>query len=84
MRNRDVRAVEYRRLATAALAMADASALAHVREKHEHAAATWAALAELDERPSNQEPGRVENVGSSSAPLYLTAAEISADLATAE
>ena len=52
MRNRDVRAAEYRRLATVAQGLADGSALAHVREKHEHAAATWTALAELDERPS--------------------------------
>lgn len=85
MRNRDVRAVEYRRLATAAQALADASPLAHVREKHETAANTWAALAELDERPSNLEPGRISPVGSApAADVYLTAAERSDDLASAE
>ena len=85
MRNRDVRAVEYRRLATAAQALADASPLDHVREKHERAASTWAALAELDERPSNLDAGRVDTIGSApAAAIYLTAAELSADLASAE
>ncbi|MBW8813000.1 MAG: hypothetical protein JF588_06200 [Caulobacterales bacterium] len=51
LRKRDARAVEYRRLAIAADALAAASLLAHVREKHEHAAARWIALAVLDEQP---------------------------------
>jgi hypothetical protein len=49
MRDRQLRAAEYRELASAARALADASPLAHVREKHEEAAARWTALAALDE-----------------------------------
>ena len=51
-----VRAAEYRRLAIAAGALAEASPLAHVREKHEEAAARWTALALLDERPPQPAP----------------------------
>ncbi|HUO23078.1 MAG TPA: hypothetical protein VMU59_11235 [Caulobacteraceae bacterium] len=47
---KEIRAVEYRRLAAAAGALAEASPLANVREKHELAAAQWTALAVLDER----------------------------------
>jgi hypothetical protein len=50
MRTRQDRANEYRRLATAATAQATESLLAHVREKHEAAAARWTALAMLDEQ----------------------------------
>jgi hypothetical protein len=46
---RRLRALEYRRLAAAAEAMAEASPLANIREKHERACATWTALALLDE-----------------------------------
>lgn len=52
MRTKHDRAAEYRRLATAAEALADASTLDHVREKHLQAAATWTSLALMDERPS--------------------------------
>jgi hypothetical protein len=51
-RTRQGRAAEYRRLAAAADVLAEASTLAHVRQKHQQAATTWAALAELDERPA--------------------------------
>jgi hypothetical protein len=50
---RDVRAAEYRRLATAAGALAEATPLPHVREKHETAAARWTELAILDEQPTS-------------------------------
>jgi hypothetical protein len=49
---REVRAAEYRRLASEANALGAASPLAHVREKHEKAAETWTALAEREERPT--------------------------------
>jgi hypothetical protein len=52
-RNRAVRAAEYRRLAVAASTLAEASVLGRVREKHEFAAASWLALAALDERESD-------------------------------
>lgn len=67
MRNRDVRAADYRRLASAAQILADGSALAHVREKHERAAATWAALAEQDERPRNLQPAPAPDDGLAAA-----------------
>lgn len=56
MRKREVRAAEYRQLATAALDLAEASVLTHVREKHQKAAARWTALAILDERPVQSPP----------------------------
>lgn len=40
----------YRRLALEAATLAEASGLDHVREKHETAAAQWAALADTEER----------------------------------
>ncbi|HEY3800456.1 MAG TPA: hypothetical protein VGL58_19055 [Caulobacteraceae bacterium] len=46
---RQARAAEYRDLALAATALAEASGLDHVREKHERAAARWSELAALDE-----------------------------------
>jgi cell division protein FtsL len=49
MLQRQVRAAEYRRLSIQASALAESSTLEKVREKHELAAATWAALAALDE-----------------------------------
>lgn len=52
LRRRQARAIEYRRLAIAAGVLAEASLLAHVRGKHEEAAARWTALAILDERPT--------------------------------
>jgi len=50
MRKSHVKAAEYRRLAEAADALAAASSLEHVREKHAQAAAKWNELAGLDER----------------------------------
>ena len=47
----ELRAVDYRDKARNAAALADASVLAHVREKHELAAATWTGLADFEERP---------------------------------
>lgn len=50
MRDRNVRAAEYRRLATVADELAQSSPLAHVREKHTRAAASWTALAMRSEQ----------------------------------
>jgi len=49
MLQRQVRALEYRRLSLQASALAASSTLENVREKHEVAATRWAALAALDE-----------------------------------
>ena len=59
MRTRQVRAAEYRSLAIAAGALAEASLLGHVRDKHERAAARWTTLAELDERPVEPAPAKL-------------------------
>ena len=48
---RQARAAQYRLLAGAQLALMHSSELAHVRDKHELAAARWGALAEVDELP---------------------------------
>lgn len=47
---RQVKAAEYRDRASDASALAMSSQLAHVREKHETAAARWIQLAALNER----------------------------------
>lgn len=47
---RQVKAAEYRDRASDASALASASVLDHVREKHETAAARWIQLAALNER----------------------------------
>ena len=47
-----IRAAEYRRLATESLVLAEASVLDHVREKHELASIRWTDLAALDEARS--------------------------------
>lgn len=47
---RQVKAAEYRDRASDASALASSSLLAHVREKHETAAARWIQLAALNER----------------------------------
>lgn len=49
--NKQVSAAEYRRLALEASALAAASQLERVREKHELAAERWGILAEADELP---------------------------------
>jgi hypothetical protein len=46
----DVRAEDYRDKARNAAALADASVLAHVREKHMLAAAVWTGLADAEGR----------------------------------
>lgn len=48
---RQARAAEYRALAIAAGVLAETSLLAHVREKHQRAAARWTDLALLNEQP---------------------------------
>ena len=48
---RQSRAAEYRELAEKSAALAAASPLDHVREKHETAALRWSVLAAADERP---------------------------------
>jgi hypothetical protein len=48
---RQNRAVQYRDLAEKSAALAAASPLDHVREKHEMAALRWAVLAAMDESP---------------------------------
>lgn len=50
VRKRLERAAEYRGRAMAATALAEASPLDNVRERHEAAAARWLDLAEMDER----------------------------------
>jgi hypothetical protein len=45
-----IRAADYRDKARNAAVLAGASVLAHVREKHERAAAVWSGLADLEER----------------------------------
>jgi hypothetical protein len=45
-----IRAADYRDKAHNASVLAGASALAHVREKHERAAAVWTGLADMEER----------------------------------
>ena len=52
MLKREIRAADYRDKAQNASLLAEASVLAHVREKHERAAAVWSGLAEMEERPS--------------------------------
>jgi len=47
---RKIRAEDYRDKARNASVLAGASALAHVREKHERAAAVWSGLADMEER----------------------------------
>jgi hypothetical protein len=55
-----IRADEYRRLAGEASALAQASGLDNVRDKHELAAAQWTALAEQMEyaTPARRSPSR--------------------------
>lgn len=48
---RQNRAAEYRELAQKSAALAAASPLDHVREKHEMAAIRWSLLANMDESP---------------------------------
>jgi hypothetical protein len=50
---KQVKAAEYRRFAAQATALAAASPLDHVREKHQLAADRWGALAALEEAPSD-------------------------------
>ena len=50
MHKKRIKAEEYRRLACDASALARASELDNVREKHELAAAQWTSLAEHEER----------------------------------
>ena len=50
MHKKQIKAEEYRRLACDASALARASELDNVREKHELAAAQWTSLAEHEER----------------------------------
>ncbi|HEX4179346.1 MAG TPA: hypothetical protein VHY32_01005 [Caulobacteraceae bacterium] len=51
LQRRQARAMEYRGRAIEASALAQASNLDNVREKHVRAAARWNALADLDEDP---------------------------------
>jgi hypothetical protein len=50
MSKRLIRAEDYRDKARNSAALASASGLAHVREKHERASAVWTGLADLEER----------------------------------
>lgn len=47
---RDIKVADYRERAAQAAALAESSNLAHVREKHARAAATWSDLADIEER----------------------------------
>ncbi len=62
---RQIQATEYRGRAADASALAAASPLDHVREKHEMAAARWRALAELNESDDAPTP-----VGATAPGLY--------------
>jgi hypothetical protein len=55
---RQLRAAEYRALAAQSAALADATPLEHVREKHRLAAARWTALAEVDEHDNEAAEAR--------------------------
>lgn len=70
---REVRAAEYRERASASRALVDASSLQHVREKHELAAATWSALAAMDERPSSKPAESGDQAGDVSPGLAVDA-----------
>jgi len=65
VQKRSLRAAEYHDRALAASALAEASPLAQVREKHERAAIRWRELAELNEErvaaPGLQAPVPVES-----------------------
>jgi hypothetical protein len=67
---RQTRAAEYRAYAKQAQALADASPLAHVREKHELAAARWEDLAVKDETSHAERQARAP--GASSPPAANT------------
>ena len=47
---RDIKVADYRERAAQAANLAETANLAHVREKHARAAATWSDLADLEER----------------------------------
>jgi hypothetical protein len=54
MTKSEVRSTEYRARADAAFAAAEACVLAHPREQHELAAATWTRMADAEERRSEE------------------------------
>ncbi len=58
MSRKQTRADEYRRLADVATALAEASPLDNVREKHELAAEKWTNLAKLDDRVREETEAR--------------------------
>jgi hypothetical protein len=58
----EARAEDYRDKARNASALANASALDHVRAKHTLAAATWTAMAESEGR-SRPAPGALKGMG---------------------
>lgn len=60
---RAARAAECRRLAQHAAGLAQASNLAHVRQKHELAAARWTALAAMDDAVSAARPAGGSSAG---------------------
>jgi hypothetical protein len=73
MTKSEVRSTEYRARADAATAAAEACVLAHPREQHELAAATWNRMAEAEERRTEEAEARVP----AAAALALLAAEAS-------
>jgi hypothetical protein len=59
MTKSEVRSTEYRARADAATAAAEACVLAHPREQHELAAATWNRMAEAEERRTEEAEARI-------------------------
>ncbi len=78
MRDRNVRAAEYRRLAIVADDLAQNSPLAHVREKHTRAAASWTALAMRSEQMGRDL--RLSTPGSRRAPALIALPSADEDL----
>jgi len=72
MRNWQVRATEYHRLAAMADGLALASPLAHVREKHARAAASWTALATLSEQSGRDLRRRTQQARRAVSPEALS------------
>lgn len=67
MHKKQIRADEYRRLADEAAALAKASDLDNVRDKHELAAAQWTVLAEQQECVPYAGPAQAALIGSIAA-----------------
>jgi len=74
LHKKQIKAGEYRRLACEALALASASGLDNVREKHELAAARWNDLAEQEERVAYAASATLGLVDADSLPVLALCA----------